>query len=329
MAGQEQDEKRAHEDLPLSDREVEACVRRANLLNDVLFKYLFASKGREENLLRLLNDTLGPRRGIVSLEYLDREKDPRRHEGRGSFVDVLARSCDGRICHVEVQLNREGAFFERSLYYASCSLADQLDVKEGYDRLRPVIFVSILRFVLFRDRKATWHSVHRLLDEENHRCYTDGLEFHFLELPKLKRCFRSGELEDTGLSRLLRYLGRMGGKQEMDRLAEQDTGVEQLERGVRSFFRSRGNLALYMLQERAETDYRNAFKYREEKALAKGRAKGRAEGEAKGRAEGSLEMLFSLVRDGLLPLTQAWVSGTDDEYAITPPARRIMRTVYS
>ena len=109
MAEQGQDEKREQEDFPVSDREVEACMRRANSLNDVLFKYLFASKGREENLLRLLNDTLGSRRGIVSLEYLDREKDPRRHEGRGSFVDVLARSCDGRICHVEVQLNREGA----------------------------------------------------------------------------------------------------------------------------------------------------------------------------------------------------------------------------
>ena len=109
--------------------------------------------------------------------------------------------------------------------------------------------------------------------------------------------------------------------------------MEQLERGVRSFFRSRGNLALYMLQERAETDYRNAFKYREEKALAKGRAKGRAEGEAKGRAEGeakgraegeakgraegSLEMLFSLVRDGLLPLTQASARAgmTESEFA--------------
>ena len=158
-------------------------------------------------------------------------------------------------------------------------------------------------------------------DDVHENGYTDGLEFHFLELPKLKRCFRSGELEDTGLSRLLRYLGRMGGKQEMDRLAEQDTGVEQLERGVRSFFRSRGNLALYMLQERAETDYRNAFKYREEKALAKGRAKGRAEGraegEAKGRAEGSLEMLFSLVRDGLLSLAQASARAgmTESEFA--------------
>jgi len=38
---------------------------------------------------------------------------------------------------------------------------------------------------------------------------------------------------------------------------------------------------------------------------AEGEAKGRAEGEAKGRAEGILETLFSLVRDGILTLSEA------------------------
>ena len=62
----------------LTAEELERCVRSANPLNDALFKYLFAAKGSEANLLRLLNDILGPKRGIVSLEYLDRENDPRR-----------------------------------------------------------------------------------------------------------------------------------------------------------------------------------------------------------------------------------------------------------
>ena len=63
-----------------------------------------------------MNDVLGPGRSIVSLEYLDRENDPRRYDGSSSYVDVLARAEDGRICHVEVQLGREGSFFERVVY---------------------------------------------------------------------------------------------------------------------------------------------------------------------------------------------------------------------
>ena len=165
---------------------VEEQVRRANPLNDVLFKYLFASKENKENLLRLLNDTLGPERRIVDVEQLDRESDPRRYGGRTSFLDVLARSGDGRIFHVEVQLLDEGNFFERVMYYAACSLVDQLSKGDDYDQLRPVVFVSILRYVLFPDRPDTWRSVHQILDMEDHRCYNDLFEFQFFELPKLK-----------------------------------------------------------------------------------------------------------------------------------------------
>lgn len=177
---------RPQEELYTEERGLDGLLRRVNPLNDVLFKYLFASKDNKENLLRLLNDTLGPERRIVDVERLDRESDPRRYGGRASFLDVLARSGDGRIFHVEVQLLDEGSFFERVTYYSACSLVDQLSKGDDYDQLRPVVFVSILRYVLFPDRPDTWRSVHQILDLEDHRCYNDLFEFQFFELPKLK-----------------------------------------------------------------------------------------------------------------------------------------------
>ena len=271
--------------------EFERCVRSANPLNDALFKHLFATTGNEENLLRLLNDVLDPDRGILSLEYLDRENDPRRDGGRASYVDVLARAKDGRTFHVEVQLGKEGYFFERSLYYASCSYSDQLVAGDGYDRLRPVIFVSILDFCLFPDCREDWRSLHRIQDVKEHRSYCDGMEFHFLELPKLERLTAAGIVEDTGLIRVMRYLGRIGGEPEMEHLVTSDRGIGRLDEGVRTFFRERGNLALYKLNERAETDYRNALNFAEQEGMAQGMAQGEAVGEARGKAETARRML--------------------------------------
>ena len=68
---------RPQEELYTEERGLDRLLRRVNPLNDVLFKYLFASKDNKENLLRLLNDTLGPERRIVDVERLDRESDPR------------------------------------------------------------------------------------------------------------------------------------------------------------------------------------------------------------------------------------------------------------
>ena len=58
---------------------------------------------------------------------------------------------------------------------------------------------------------------------------------------------------------------------------------------------------LFAIRERTKTNYRNAFKYAEDKGRFESEARGRAEG----RAEGGLEMLFSLVRDGLLSMEKA------------------------
>ena len=58
----------------------------------------------------------------------------------------------------------------------------------------------------------------------------------------------------------------------MERLVEQDAGIGQLRRGEQSFFRMPGNLASYRMRERAETDYRNAFKYATAKGMAQGKA---------------------------------------------------------
>ena len=209
--------------------------------------------------------------------------------------DVLAKTDDGRICHVEVQLSDEGNFVERVVYYAACSLEDQLSTSQDYSELRPVIFVSLLRFNLFKDKPESWHSTQRLLDVENHKCYSDCLEFHFLELPKLARMRR--KLEETSLIRLLCYLGRIGGVMEMERLAEKDPGIARLRKDERAFFRTPGNLALYMKRERAETDYQNALKKRE------------AKGEAKGRAEGKAETARSLLEMGLAPEKIALATG--------------------
>ena len=140
------------------------------------------------------------------------------------------------------------------------------------------------------------------MDEEDHRCYSDLLEFHFFELSKLKRLFEMGcleELEETGLERLLRYLGRIGGESEMDRLVEQDPGIERLRHGEQSFFRVPGNLASYRMRERMETDHWNAFKYVAAEARSKGEAKGRAEGRAEGEAKGRAETARNLLRMGL------------------------------
>ena len=87
----------------------------------------------------------------------------------------------------------------------------------------------------------------------------------------------------------------------MERLVEQDPGIGQLRMGEQSFFRMPGNLASYRMRERAETDYRNAFKYATAKGMAQGKAEGMAQGKAEGMAQGRADTARRMLARGLSP----------------------------
>ena len=88
---------------------------------------------------------------------------------------------------------------------------------------------------------------------------------------------------------------------EMERLVEQAPRIGQLRRGEQSFFRMPGNLASYRMRERAETDYRNAFKYATAKGIAEGMAQGKAEGIAEGEAKGRADTARRMLEMNLTP----------------------------
>lgn len=139
------------------------------------------------------------------MRYGDRESLPLRRDAKLPRFDVIAMSEDGRIFHVEVQIARDRHFLERSLYYTATTYFLQLGQGEEYGDLAPVIFVGLLDFQIFsslsegRDKGEDYHTLHRILNVRNHRWEMRGMEFHFLELPKL-RCRRAGPR--TGLERL-------------------------------------------------------------------------------------------------------------------------------
>ena len=182
---------------------------RLDRLSDRFFKYLFATEEHKDLLIAFLNEVLldldpdGSARRIEDVAYGDRESSPLYRDAKLPRFDVLATAEDGRIFHIEVQVAKDRHFLERSLYYAAMTYFLQLGKGDEYSDLAPVIFVELLDFEVFpsvvKDGGRDYHSLHRILDVRNHRWEMKGMEFHFLELPKLRR-HNAGPR--TGLDRL-------------------------------------------------------------------------------------------------------------------------------
>ena len=115
-------------------------------LSDRFFKYLFAKEEHKDLLIAFLNEVLldlnpdGSARWIEDVTYGDRESSPLYRDAKLPRFDVIARSEDGRVFHIEVQVAKDPYFLERSLYYAAMTYSLQLRKGEDYHTLSPVIF---------------------------------------------------------------------------------------------------------------------------------------------------------------------------------------------
>ena len=249
--------------------------RSLNRLNDRLFKYIFASRQHKANLIRFLNDVLDdPNRIIADIEYLDREQDPPILQGKGTRFDVRAKTSDGRVFQVEVQVRDEDDFLKRCLFYTCANYTSQIVAGEPYGQLGEVVFIAVLDFNTFPDKPDAYHSVQRMMDVENRKCYCSGVEMHFLELPKMRKLGR-GKSPDrmTGLERMLMYMGTMGETETLNEIAAYDPDIRRILNMEEAFVKTPELWVNYLIREREQSDWDNYVRSRE----ARGEAKGRAE----------------------------------------------------
>lgn len=111
------------------------------------------------------------------------------------MVTYLKKECsilDVRVClnnQIEIDIEIQVLLFpfweERSIFYLCKMFSDQIKEGESYQKLEKCIHVGILDYVLFPEDEEYYSRFH-LKEDNRERIYSDKLEIHILELPKLE-----------------------------------------------------------------------------------------------------------------------------------------------
>ena len=282
-------------------------MKNFNRLNDRFFKFVFANPDYKDLLIAFLNDVLAntPKNAerlppVTDLAYPDREAIAQSKSDKVPRFDVIAKTQDGRILHIEVQVAGDPDLLPRVLNYASRSYIKGTRAGERYADIQ-IVFIVLVNFKLFPDSDS-WYELHRIINVETGSWRMRGMEFHFIEIPKLRAKMRKEKLwPETGLERLLYYLGSIGGEKDMITLSKEDSRVEKMLKLEQIFSEDSGLLDDYLDWEHDKWDYEASMKASREWGLSEGRAEGRAEG----LSEGTMRTLVTLVINGLLSLKDA------------------------
>jgi len=149
--------------------------------NDMLFKMLFVKY--PDLLKRLVAELLRIRfESIEQFEIRNPEMPPESLGDKFCRLDINM-TVDGRRVDLEVQVNDEGDYLERSLYYWAREYSTALEEGNKYAELPCTVIISIVNFKVFACTE--YHSEFQPLEVSRHIPLTDKMILHYFELPKL------------------------------------------------------------------------------------------------------------------------------------------------
>lgn len=263
---------------------------------DIIFKRVFGNDNNKGIIAKFLSDLLEiPYNKIRKVYISNVELTPKHLEKKFSRLD-LKLDVDGKIINVEMQVNSEPDFKERTLFYWSSIFSNELNEKEEYEKLKETICVNIINFNMFRS--PVYHSHFKILEKDRHEVLSDKFAIHFFELKKIKKYAKNKPMED--------WLNLINAEKEKDLMAlESATKIPEVKdvivkiRELSADEKVREEaLAREMRLHDEATAINSSRREGLRKGLDKGRREGRREGRAEGRAERDKELIEAMRLQG-------------------------------
>ena len=147
---------------------------------DTLFKILFVKY--PDLLKRLVSELLNIEyESIEQFQITNPEMTPEELGKKFCRLDINM-IVDGRHINLEVQVDNEGNYPERSLFHWAREYSSSIKEGDDFSLLPPTIIISILGFKLFDCQE--FHSEFRPLEVTRHTPLTDKMVLHYYELKK-------------------------------------------------------------------------------------------------------------------------------------------------
>ena len=124
---------------------------------DWAIKRILRDKANKEVLEGLITVLLGE--PVTITEILESEGNQDAREDKTNRVDVKAKTSQGEYIIVEVQLTKEGDFFQRILFGTAKSITDQIGTGQDYNVIKKIYSINIMYFDFGSGEDYAYHGV--------------------------------------------------------------------------------------------------------------------------------------------------------------------------
>lgn len=155
-------------------------MEKLSMKSDIVFKAFFS---RNENFLKsFLNAILGEKTKVkkvmhdVRLEQLSKEM-------KYGVLDLEVELESGELVNIEMQLRNNHNIEERTTFYASKKIVEQIEPKGKYEDLKKVIVIAILNYSFIKLPQYVTETV-RVTKADREYELNNRVKYYYIELEK-------------------------------------------------------------------------------------------------------------------------------------------------
>ncbi len=205
------------------------------------------------------------------------------------ILDVRVKLKSGTQMDFEMQVVYYDYWANRTIYYLSKMYSEQLKAGDDYDNIQKCIQVSILNHVLISEDDKYYRRI-AFCDTQTGKEYSDMMEIHILELPKLP----PEQQSETDLIQWMRFLGGKNRK-DLKRMAEKNSNIQEAYNELDRLSADEKKRLEYEARQKAIRDKNILLKTGENRGIEKGERIGLEKG-----AQATLEkLILSMLKEQL------------------------------
>ena len=235
--------------------------------------------------------------------YLRKEHE----EDKQGILDVRILMNNDTEIDTEIHLSELKVWADRSLFYISKMYTEQIRQGQKYDVFKKCVSISILDFILFEEPKnntpeepkqpsqSNFYSCFHIWEDTRHFLFTDKMEFHVIELPKLPPELKD-DIENEKVFLWAKFISSEK-KEDFDMIAQKDPYIDSAYQQLQIISQDKQKRLEYEARQKAILDYNQYMYEAEQRGREQGEKVGREQGEKVGREQGEKEKGIQIARN--------------------------------
>ena len=231
--------------------------------------------------------------------YLRKEHE----EDKQGILDVRILMNNDTEIDTEINLSELKVWADRSLFYISKMYTEQIQQGQQYDVFKKCVSISILDFILFEEPKniseqpnppshTNFYSCFHIWEDNSHFLFTDKMEFHVIELPKLPPELKDN-VENDKVFLWAKFISSEK-KEDFDMIAQKDPYIKSAYQQLQIISQDKQKRLEYEAREKAGRDH-NQMMF---EAKESGRKEGIEIGKEQGEYNKSIQIAKNLISLG-------------------------------